>query len=512
LAETLTLSSRTGKLTLVVCILASGTGFLMSSAVTIALPTIQESLETSLSGVQWVVNAYALMLGALILVSGALGDIYGVRRVFNSGLLIFAGASLAAGAVPSIPVLIAVRAIQGLGAALMVPGSLAIINNTFAEHERGRVIGLWAGVSGAIAALGPFIGGFLAELSWRLVFVAMAPFGLVAYGFSRAVIPRVATKTKRTLDIPGALMILLALLGIAATLIRLPERSWDAVNVAGLAGGVGLFGLFVFWNSRREAPLVPGAMFTTQVIGANIATLLIYFVFSGAIFILSFLFQQYVGMRPPIAGLAVLPVTLIIAVLSGPSGRITDRFGPRGQMIAGPALVAAASTWFLWRAGGGDYLSDYLPGIVLQGLGIVLIIPSITTSALHVVPQYSGTASGVNNALARVAGLLAIAAVGSALGFGFATTLEDRLEEEDISQSQRTAVLEQSDRLLNLELPADLTPAQRRRIGEHARESFIAGTRMAFTITLVLSTLTILVTALTIPRSPPTLSVGGDGS
>jgi MFS family permease len=307
-------------------------------------------------------------------------------------------------------------------------------------------------------------------------------------------------------------MILFALLGIAATLIRLPERSWDAVNIVGLAGGAALLGLFVFWNSRRETPLVPGGMFTTQVTGANIATLLIYFVFSGAIFILSFLLQQYVGMRPPIAGLAVLPVTLVIALLSGPSGRITDRFGPRGQMIAGPTLVAAASAWFLWRAGGGDYLADYLPGILMQGVGIVLIIPSITTSALHVLPRYSGTASGVNNALARIAGLLAIAAVGSALGFGFSSTLDARLAEEDISPAQRSAVLEEADQLLNLELPVGLTPEQRLRIEAYARESFIAGTRMAFSITLILSTITIFVTALTIPRRPPTLSVGDDGS
>ncbi len=510
MAETLTLSSRSGRLTLVVCILASGTGFLMGSAVTIALPTIQATLDTSLSGVQWVVNAYSLMLGSLILVSGALGDIYGVRRVFNSGLLIFAGASLVAGAVPSLTLLIVVRGVQGIGAALMVPGSLAIINNAFAQEERGRVIGLWAGVSGAIAALGPFIGGFLAEISWRLVFVAMAPFGFAAFAFSRAVIPRVSSATRRTLDVPGAIMILLALLGIATTLIRLPEASWDVLNVAGLAGGVALLALFALWNARRESPLVPAAMFTRQVTGANIATLLIYFTFSAVLFLLSFLFQQYLGMRPPIAGLAVLPITIIIAVLSGPSGRMTDRFGPRGQMIAGPAVIAAASAWFLWHAGSTRYLAHYLPGIVLQGIGIVLIIPSITTSALNVPARFSGTASGVNNALARIAGLLAVAAAGSALAFGFATTLEEGVAELDLTRPERTALLEESDKLLNLDYPDSLTARQEERVAATARSAFVAGTRVAFTITLVLALATILVTALTIPRRPPTLSIGDE--
>ncbi|MFP4484238.1 MAG: MFS transporter [Spirochaetaceae bacterium] len=510
MANTLTLSSRSGRLTLVVCILASGTGFLMGSAVTIALPTIQATLDTSLSGVQWVVNAYSLMLGSLILVSGALGDIYGVRRVFNSGLLIFAGASLLAGAAPSLTLLVVIRGIQGIGAALMVPGSLAIISNAFAQEERGRVIGLWAGISGAIAALGPFIGGFLAEITWRLVFVAMAPFGLAAFVFSRAVIPRISSETRRTLDVPGAIMILLALLGLATTLIRLPKAAWDALNVAGLAGGVALLALFALWNARRPSPLVPPAMFTRQVTGANAATLLIYFTFSAVLFLLSYLFQQYLGMRAPVAGLAVLPVTLIIALLSGASGRITDRFGPRGQMIAGPAVIAAASAWFLWRAGSTQYLAHYLPGIILQGIGIVLIIPSITTSALNVPPRFSGTASGVNNALARIADLLAVAAAGSALAFGFATTLEAGIAELELSRQERAAVMAESDKLLNLEIPDSIGNEQEAQVAAAARSAFVAGVRAAFTITLLIALATILVAALTIPRRPPTLSIDDD--
>lgn len=507
MADAQTLSSRAGRLTLVVAILASGTGFLMNSAVTIALPTIQSSLDTSMSGIQWVVNAYSLMLGALILVSGALGDIYGVRRVFNAGLLIFSGGSLLAAAAPSVPLLVAVRAVQGIGAALMVPGSLAIINNTFRQEERGRVIGLWAGISGAIAALGPFIGGFLAEISWRLVFLAMAPFGLSAYAFSRAVIPRVVSRSHRSLDLPGAVMVLLALLGLATTLIRLPGASWDALNIAGLAGGILLMVLFVLWNRRRRSPLVPAEMFTRQVVGANIATLLIYFTFSGAIFVLSFLFQQYLGMRPTMAGLAVLPVTVIIALLSGPSGRLTDRFGPRGQMIAGPALVAAASAWFLWQGGNPDYLSAYLPGILLQGFGIVLIIPSITTSALNVRPRFSGTASGLNNALARIAGLLAVASLGSALVLGFSGHMEAGIGELDLSARESARILEQSERLLELEIPGGVEGETRQAIADLSRRAFLAGMRIAFSVTLGLSLLTILVTGFTIPRRPPTLSV-----
>ncbi|MFO8065417.1 MAG: MFS transporter [Spirochaetia bacterium] len=498
-----TLKTREGKLIVSACILASGVGFLMNSAVTIALPSIQRALDTTITNVQWIVNAYALALGGLILVSGALGDLFGVRRVFNSGLAVFAAGSVLSAAAPNVPLLIGARAFQGLGAAFMVPGSLAIITNIFADSERGTVIGLWAGVSGAIAALGPFIGGFLAEISWRFVFLAMTPLALAALTVSILFVPRLAGQRGRRLDWPGAALAFAALFGLSFSLIRASEDVFGTVSWAMLIGGTASLPAFFLVEARAKDPVVPFAMFTRQVGGANLATLFIYFSFSGTLFLLSFYLQQLLGYRATAAGLAVLPTTILITVFSGPSGAVTDRRGPRFQMIAGPAIVSVAIAVLATNGVQTHYLSRILPGVVLLGVGIVLIIPSITTSALNVPRHFSGTASGVNNAIARVSGLLAVAVVGTVVTVGFVRDLAPALEALSLPDGAREAVLANADRLLAMELPPGLSDTQRTAVTEALENAFVAAYRRGMLINLLAAASGVVVGFASIPKQPP---------
>ena len=500
--SSITLSSREGKLIVAACILASGVGFLMNSAVTIALPTIQRALDTTITGVQWIVNAYALALGGLILVSGALGDLFGVKRIFNTGIGIFTVGSVLSTLAPSVPLLIAARAFQGVGAALMVPGSLAIITNVFPDSERGTVIGLWAGVSGAIAALGPFIGGFLAEISWRFVFLAMAPLALAALTVSVLFVPRLPGQEGRRLDWAGAALAFVALFGLSFSLIRASQDVFGPGSWVMLAAGVLAVVAFLVTEARVTDPVVPYRMFTRQVAGANLATLFIYFSFSGTLFLLSFFLQQLLGYRATMAGLAVLPTTVLITLFSGPSGAVTDRRGPRFQMIAGPAIVSAAIALLAAGGVGTSYTRRILPAVVLLGVGIVLIIPSITTSALNVERRFSGTASGVNNAIARVSGLLAVAVVGTVVTVGFARDLAPALEALSLPAGAREAILGNADRLLAMELPESLGAEQRASATEALQDAFVAGYRWGMVVNLIAAASGVVVGVLTIPRRP----------
>lgn len=507
-SHSITLATREGKLIVAACILASGVGFLMNSAVTIALPTVQRALDTTITGVQWIVNAYALALGGLILVSGALGDLLGVKRIFNSGIAVFTVGSVLSALAPTVPLLIAARAFQGVGAAFMVPGSLAIITNVFPDSERGTVIGLWAGISGAIAALGPFIGGFLAEFSWRFVFLAMAPLALAALIVSVAFVPRLPGQHERRLDWAGAVLAFVALFGLSFSLIRASQDvsgtgSWALLT----AGAAALLAFFVV-EARVSDPVVPYGMFTRQVAGANLATLFIYFSFSGTLFLLSFFLQQLLGFRATVAGLAVLPTTVLITIFSGPSGAVTDRRGPRFQMIAGPAIVSAAIALLATSGVGASYLRRILPAVVLLGIGIVLIIPSITTSALNVPRRFSGTASGVNNAIARVSGLLAVAVVGTVVTVGFAGELEAALGMLELPAGAREAILGNADRLLAMELPGSLDASQRAAVTGALEDAFVVGYRWGMIVNLVAAASGVVVGVLTIPRKPASAREG----
>jgi EmrB/QacA subfamily drug resistance transporter len=447
------LRSRTGALTLVAAILASGLGFLMNSAVTIALPTIHESLNAPLNVAQWVVSAYVLTLGSLILASGSLGDLFGRKRVFNLGILIFTLGGLLSGLAPTVPLLIGVRALQGVGAALMVPGSLSIINATFAREERGRAIGLWAGVSGAVAALGPVVGGLLADLSWRLVFLAMVPIGVAAYVASVLFVPKSSLRHARRVDIVGIVLVLMGLFGLSLAFIRLPEWGASAPTALAAGGGVLALGLFLIWELRTSDPVLPYRIFTRNVAGANGATFFLYFAFQGIFFLLSFQVQELLGFSSSVAGLTILPATLVIAFFSGPSGYVTDRWGPRFQMTLGPAVVVLGATLLILLTAPETGVLTLIPAVLIVGGGMVLVIPAITKTALDVPEELSGAASGTNNALARVAGLFAVAVIGAILVIAFRVELLSALEQTELARQEIRAIADRAASLGALELP-----------------------------------------------------------
>lgn len=486
----ITLSSADGRWILTATILASGLGFLTGSAVNIALPTLQRVLDTDLAGVQWIANAYLLALSTLILVSGSISDRIGLKRVFSLGIALFTLGAGLSGAVASLGGLITFRAIQGVGGALMVPSSLAVINTVFPREERGRAIGLWAGVSGAIAALGPFIGGFLVDINWRLVFLAFVPLGAATLA---VVLRRVPSSGKATdsaetgsLDWPGMALVIAALVGLSFGFIRLPDTGVTAATsvalVAGTAAGVG----FVVREGLVRSPLVPPRIFRPLVTGANIATFLLYFGLMGSLFLMSFRLQQLSGYSPRRAGLALLPVTILIAVLSGPSGSVTDRRGPRLQMILGPTIVAAALVVLAVAPRDAAYVPLTLTGLCLIGIGMATVIPAVTSAAIDVGGELSGTASGVNNAIARVAGLAAVVVAGGVLRAVFAARLSASLPDLDIPKEVRTVILNRAGELLAMELPE---------MGAHAaeatrdllRRAFAAGFRVAILVTAALA-------------------------
>lgn len=484
---------------LTAAILASGLGFFMGSAVNVVLPTIQEHWDLELSVVQWVANGYALTLSSLILLSGAMGDLFGVRRVFLSGILTFAGGGLLCAVAPSPSLLIGARAVQGGGAAMMVPGSLAIIQRLFPQEERGRVIGLWAGISGAIAALGPFFGGALAELNWRLVFWFVVPVGLLAAVVTLRYVPYLKDEEERSVDWLGAATILVALGGVSYGLVRIPDVGLTAVTGGALI--LGLFGAAAFLPVERGArtPIVPTAMIDRTVGVANIVTVLLYFAFQGTFFLLSFIFQQLIGYSASFTGIAFLPATLMIAVFASSSGKLTDRKGPRLQLLLGPLILGSALLVMLIGLERSSFLYFWLPVVLLFGAGMVLIVPAVTKAALLVEERYSGAASGLNNAAARTAGLLAITLLGAALNTAYHLALP-RLLPEGLSESARLAVMEEAGRLLAAGVPQSVPETMREAVRTAQESAFMLGSRLALAISAAAAFVSALFVALLFPR------------
>lgn len=423
---------------LLVTILASGMAFLMSSSVNIALPTIRSVFDVELSVIQWVINGYIVTLSALMLLAGSLSDKFGTKKIFNIGVVVFGIASGLCGLAPDVITLIGFRGLQGVGAALMVPGSLSIINLCFVN--KGRAIGLWAGWSGALAAVGPFIGGWLTETAgWRTVFLVFLPLALLTWWLSTKVVPELKGG-KGSLNILSTILIICSFLLFSFGLIQAPGFGWSHPVIIGtLIGGVATLGFFVYRESRISNPLFPMKILKNKsVAGANLITLLIYFNLSVVFIFTNFRLQDYDGIAPTMAGLMMLPMPLVIALLSGLSGSFTDRHGPRLQMVIGPLILAVGL--FLVRY---PSLPLTIASFVIIGLGMVAIIPAITTAALEVKKGHSGAASGLNNTVARVSELFASGVVGSLLITFFALNIKGRgLTDEALILSQKSRLLD----------------------------------------------------------------------
>ncbi|MFE9941908.1 MFS transporter [Streptomyces hirsutus] len=416
------LASPQGKWILLTTVLGSSMAMLDSTVVNVALPRIGRDLDADLADLQWTVNAYMVTLAGLILLGGALGDRFGRRKVFVVGVLWFATASLLCGIAPNAGVLIAARALQGIGGALLTPGSLALIQASFHPDDRGRAVGLWSGFGGIGAAVGPFLGGWLVDgPGWRWVFLINVPLAVLCAPIAVRHVPESDSGERAPghFDVLGAVLGALALALVTYALIEASGEGSLVIAVTGVAGLVAAVA-FVLVEKHRPHPMMPLDIFASrQFTVINVVTLCVYAAFGGFFFLAALQLQVAVGWSALAAGTALLPTTVLMLLLSARSGELADRIGPRIPLTVGP-LLCAAGMLLMTRVGpGASYLTDVLPALLVLGLGMVTLVAPLTATVLAAVETArAGLASGVNNAAARAAGLVAVAALPLLVGMG----------------------------------------------------------------------------------------------
>ncbi|MGO8961730.1 MAG: DHA2 family efflux MFS transporter permease subunit [Streptosporangiaceae bacterium] len=417
----LSFASRAGRWVLLATVLGSAMASIDATVVGIALPAIGRDFSTSLATLQWVVTAYTLTLAGLLLFAGALGDKYGRKRIFLLGVAWFAVASALCGAAPNAAVLVAARAFQGIGAALLTPGSLAIIEASFRPDDRGKAIGAWSGFSGVGVAIGPFLGGWLIQaVSWRLIFVINLPLAAVVALVAWRHVPESRDPdASGKVDVTGGALVTLGLIGLTYGLIEGPSHGWGSpAPLAALIGGAVLLAAFVAWERRVAAPMLTLSLFrSAQFDAANVVTFVVYAALGGALFLLPIQLQQVCGYTPLQAGISLLPVTVIMLVLSARSGALAARIGPRLQMSAGPIVIAIGLALFTRIDYSGNYLTQVLPAVLVFGLGLAINVAPLTATVLAAASaRHAGMASAVNNDVARAASLIAVAVLPAAAG------------------------------------------------------------------------------------------------
>ncbi|MBA3962646.1 MAG: MFS transporter [Chthoniobacterales bacterium] len=479
-------SKASARWVLAATILGSSLAFIDGTVVNIVLPALQQKLHATATDVQWVVEAYSLLLAGLLLVGGSLGDHYGRRRIFIIGVALFALASTACGLAANIAQLIAARAVQGLGAALLVPGSLAIISSSFREEERGRAIGTWSGFSAITAAIGPVLGGWLIEhFSWRAVFFINLPLAAIVIALSYWHVPESSAETKEPLDWWGAL---LAALGLGALVYGLIESSRLGFRhpavVSALVAAALLLALFGLRESRAKNPMLPFDLFRSPTFtGANLLTLFLYGALSGALFFLPLNLIQVQRYSPAAAGAAILPLILIIFFLSRWSGGLVEKYGAKIPLIIGPLIAACGFALFILPGIGGSYARTFLPAVLVLGVGMAISVAPLTTAVMNSVAQSrAGIASGINNAVSRAAGLLAIAVFGIVMLQTFDRALQRNLAQQNLPNEIKMSIAGQSARLAAIELPQELNGAQRAAATEAIDQSFLRGFRLTMAI------------------------------
>jgi EmrB/QacA subfamily drug resistance transporter len=467
-------------------ILGTSMAFIDSTVVNVALPALQNSFHATVVDVQWVVESYGLLLGALILVGGSLGDLFGRRRIFVLGVMIFAIASAGCGVASSIPQLIIARSIQGVGAALLVPGSLAIISTSFDEKSRGQAIGTWSGFSAITTAIGPVLGGWLVQhASWRWVFFINLPLAAVVIAISLWRIPESRGAAEGRIDWIGALIATVGLGGLVYGFIESVNLGWrNPLMLTSLILGFGCLISFVFVEARVASPMVPLTLFTSSSFsGANLLTLFLY----SAVGIFFFLFPlnliQVQNYSATAAGGAVLPLILLMFFLSRWSGGLVTRYGARLPLIIGPLIVALGFALFAVPSVGGSYWKAFFPAVIVLGFGMAITVAPLTTVVMNSVSQERvGAASGINNAVARVAGVLAIAVLGIVMVNAFGSGLNRSLARLPLPPDIRRIVQSGRTKLAGLPVPADLNPTTKVAIKESIAEAFVFGFRRVMLI------------------------------
>jgi EmrB/QacA subfamily drug resistance transporter len=465
---------------LVATILASSMAFIDGSALNVALPTLQRDLNIGGAQLLWVVNAYALFLSALILVGGSLGDLYGRKRVFAGGIILFSIASLACGLSPTVEILIVSRAVQGVGGALMVPGSLAILSASVAEERRGRAIGTWSTFSTLTTLGGPILGGWLSNAGlWRAIFFVNLPLALIAlFVLSRYVPESRDESAPRRLDYPGALLATLGLAGITFGFIQAPELGLtNPMILFALIGGVAALIAFVWVESHSDHPMVHLNLFKSRTFsGTNALTLFLYGALSGLLFFLPLNLIQIQGYTPDVAGFVFLPFSLLLAFMSRWTGALADRIGPRPLLTVGPLLTGIGLFLFSLpglTGGPTDYWTTYFPAIILMGIGMGITVAPLTTAVMGAAPvESTGVASGINNAVARTAGVLAIAIFGALALTVFGTLVEGRTA-SDYPPEIVTELRAETHKLADAEVPSGLSAQESDSIRGIYQQSFI---------------------------------------
>lgn len=485
-------------------ILASSMAFIDSTAINIALPALQASFHATVVDVQWVVEAYGLFLGALILVGGSLADLFGRRLIFLAGVTVFTLASVACGVAPNLQLLIGARSVQGVGAALLVPGSLAIISSAFDEKTRGHAIGTWSGFTAITTAIGPVLGGWLVEHgSWRWVFFINVPLAAAVIVISLWRVPESRSEVTHRVDWPGAFLATFGLAGLVFSCIESSRLGWkNSLVFSSLVGGLVCLAAFIAFEARSTSPMVPLSLFHNRDFsGANLLTLFLY----AAIGIFFFLFPlnliQVQGYSATATGAAILPLILTMFVLSRWSGGLVARYGARRPLILGPLIAALGFVLFTVPSVTRSYWSAFFPAVMVLAFGMALTVAPLTTDVMNSVDQKRvGTASGINNAVARIAGVLAIAVLGIVMVFAFRARLEHSLEHLSLPSQMLKDLRAQETQLGGLEAPAGLDPNTKFALSNMIRQAFVFGFRIVMVLCAGLSVASSAVAWRMLPR------------
>jgi len=481
-----------GRWILAATILGSSMVFIDGTVVNVALPALQANLNATAVDVQWVVEAYALFLAALLLLGGSLGDHFGRRRIYAIGVVLFALASIWCGVAPSVNQLIAARAVQGVGGALLVPGGLAIISASFPEAERGRAIGTWSGSTAITTALGPVIGGWLIEhVSWRAVFFLNLPLAVIVLLLVVRCVPESRNEEEsQKLDLTGATLATLSLGAIVYGLIESSRLGLQSAIVIGaVLAGLIIFGAFIVVEARVAHPMMPLNLFRSRnFTGANLLTFFLYAALAGTLYFMPLNLIQVQGYSATAAGGAMLPFILIMFLLSRWSGGLVKRYGARLPLLIGPIIAAAGFATFLRPGVGGSYWKTFFPAVVVLGIGMAISVAPLTTTVMNSVKAgHAGIASGVNNAVSRTAGLLAVAVFGLIMFHSFNVCLDQRLNQITIPVEVRQALNAERIRLAATEIPGNVNDETRQAIKQAINECFVFGFRRVMLVGAVLA-------------------------
>jgi EmrB/QacA subfamily drug resistance transporter len=475
-------------------ILASSMTFIDGTVVNVALPALQADLHATVADLQWVIEAYALLLGTLILAGGSLGDQFGRRRVFLLGMALFTLASIGCGLSGSTRALIAGRAIQGAGAAFLVPGSLAIISATFEDADRGRAIGLWSGFTSITAAIGPVLGGWLIEhVSWRAVFFLNVPLAAIVLALSLRFMPETRDRSRSSrVDYSGTALAVLGLGALVFALLEYPRLSAAAVGALS-AGGVVALGALVLVERAAAEPMLPLELFESRTFTlANALTLLLYAALNVAFWLVPMNLIQVQRYSATAAGAALLPFSLLMLLLSRWSGGLTDRAGSRLPLTLGPIVAAGGLLLFARVGNGGSYWTTVFPAVIVLGLGMATVVAPLTATVMGAVPaQHAGVASGVNNAVSRIGGLIAIAVFGLVLVRAFDARAERALDRLELTPATRAAIDRELPKLAGAELDASVGDRQRGAVREAIDRAFAS----AFALVMIAAAAATLVAA-----------------